>query len=122
MGRFVKDRKPWEVKCDVAIPCATQNELEEADARALVKNGVRDMPRHLKRMQPSSVDNDGGGGLQCKFVVEGANMPCEEAAVRQFQKNGVYFGPAKAANAGGVRHSVPLRETSDRWVGRLMDG
>lgn len=69
--------RPWGVACDVAIPCATQNELEAEDARTLVKNGV-------------------------KAVGEGANMPSTLDAVHIFQKNGVLFGPAKAVNAGGV--------------------
>ncbi|MCL2141409.1 MAG: NADP-specific glutamate dehydrogenase [Methanimicrococcus sp.] len=69
--------KIWEVKCDVALPCATQNELDNAAAQLLVKNGV-------------------------KFVAEGANMPCTLDAIKTFQDAGVYFGPAKAANAAGV--------------------
>ena len=67
----------WNVKCDIALPCATQNELDNAAAQKLVENGVR-------------------------FVAEGANMPCTLDAIATFQKAGVYFGPAKAANAGGV--------------------
>ena len=67
----------WGVKCDVALPCATQNELDEAGAKALVENG-------------------------CIAVAEGANMPCTPEAVTLFQSKGVLFAPAKAANAGGV--------------------
>ncbi|WNY26523.1 NADP-specific glutamate dehydrogenase [Methanolapillus ohkumae] len=67
----------WDVPCDVALPCATQNELDLAAAKKLIQNGV-------------------------KFVVEGANMPCSLDAMKAFQEAGVYFGPAKAANAGGV--------------------
>ncbi|MDV0446438.1 NADP-specific glutamate dehydrogenase [Methanosarcinaceae archaeon Ag5] len=67
----------WDVKCDVALPCATQNELDLAAAQKLIQNGV-------------------------KYVVEGANMPCSLDAMKAFIDAGVYFGPAKAANAGGV--------------------
>ena len=67
----------WEVKCDVALPCATQNELDLAAAEKLIQNGV-------------------------KYVAEGANMPTTLDAIAAFHKAGVYFGPAKAANAGGV--------------------
>ena len=70
----------WTVPCDIALPCATQNELDGASAQALVKNG-------------------------CFAVAEGANMPSTPEAVTIFQANGVLFGPAKAANAGGVATS-----------------
>ena len=70
----------WTVKCDIALPCATQNELDEEGAKALVANGVM-------------------------LVAEGANMPSTPEAVAHFQANGVMFGPAKAANAGGVATS-----------------
>ncbi|MCK4515720.1 MAG: NADP-specific glutamate dehydrogenase, partial [Spirochaetaceae bacterium] len=73
-------RAPWSVPCDAAFPSATQNEIEEADARALVENG-------------------------CGVVAEGANMPTTPKAVSVFQKAGVLFGPGKAANAGGVATS-----------------
>jgi glutamate dehydrogenase (NADP+) len=71
----------WSIPCGIAMPCATQNELEEADAALLIKNGV-------------------------KAIGEGANMPCTEKAVLAFLANGVLFGPAKAANAGGVAVSA----------------
>ena len=70
----------WTVKCDIALPCATQNELDINGAKALVANGVM-------------------------LVAEGANMPTTPDAVAYFQSNGVMFGPAKAANAGGVATS-----------------
>ncbi len=70
----------WTVPCDIALPCATQNELNEDSAKALVKNG-------------------------CYAVAEGANMPSTPEAVAVFQSSGVLFGPAKAANAGGVATS-----------------
>jgi glutamate dehydrogenase (NADP+) len=74
---FVPNKTPWEVKCDVALPCATQNELDEKAANMLVKNG-------------------------CRTVAEGANMPCTPEAVEVFLKAKMLFGPGKAANAGGV--------------------
>ena len=70
----------WTVKCDIALPCATQNEIDASSAEILVKNG-------------------------CKLVAEGANMPSTPEAIECFQSNGVMFGPAKAANAGGVATS-----------------
>ena len=71
----------WTVKCDIALPCATQNEINEASAKALVANGVL-------------------------AVCEGANMPSTPEAIHTFQQAGVFFGPAKAANAGGVATSA----------------
>ncbi len=70
-------QRPWRVPCDIAMPCATQNEIEKEDAEALVKNGVR-------------------------AVCEGANMPTNTEGVQVFQKAGILFAPGKAANAGGV--------------------
>ena len=77
---FVPDRHPWEVKCDVALPCATQNELNEEDAYNLVKNG-------------------------CVCVCEGANMPCTPQAIEIVQKARLLYSPGKASNAGGVATS-----------------
>jgi glutamate dehydrogenase (NADP+) len=74
---YYEGERPWTVPCDVALPCATQNELNETAARSLIANGVR-------------------------TVAEGANMPCSLDATRAFLAAGVLFGPAKAANAGGV--------------------
>jgi len=71
----------WHIPCDIALPCATQNELKEADANALVANG-------------------------CFAVAEGANMPCTKQAVEVLQASGVLFAPGKAANAGGVAVSA----------------
>ena len=70
----------WTIKCDIALPCATQNEIDEESAKILIKNGV-----------------------MC--VAEGANMPCTLEATNAFLDAGVLFGPAKAANAGGVATS-----------------
>lgn len=79
-AQFVQGKRPWEVKCDIALPCATQNELGKEDALNLVKNG-------------------------CYCVAEGANMPSTPEAVEVFIQNKVLFGPGKAVNAGGVSTS-----------------
>ena len=79
-SQFHQGKRPWEVKCDIALPCATQNELDGNDARNLVKNGVI-------------------------AVSEGANMPSTPEAVEVFLENKVLYGPGKAANAGGVATS-----------------
>lgn len=71
----------WTIPCDIALPCATQNELDEESAKILIKNG-------------------------CFAVAEGANMPSTPGAIAQFQGAGILFGPAKAANAGGVATSA----------------
>ncbi len=81
----------WTIPCDIALPCATQNELDETAAKALVKNGVI-------------------------AVAEGANMPSTPEAIAVFQENGVLFGPAKAANAGGVATSaLEMSQNSMRY-------
>ncbi len=80
----------WTIPCDVALPCATQNEIDENSAKILVKNGV-------------------------KYVAEGANMPSTLEAISVFQKGGVVFLPAKAANAGGVATSaLEMAQSSGR--------
>ena len=76
-AEFHEGQRPWSVACDVALPCATQNEISLEDAKQLIGNGVQ-------------------------VVCEGANMPTELDAMNQFMAAGVLFGPAKAANAGGV--------------------
>ncbi len=76
-AEYLEGKRPWSVPCDIALPCATQNELNAEDAKTLIKNGV-------------------------KCVAEGANMPSTLDAVHEFHEAGVLFGPAKAANAGGV--------------------
>ncbi len=73
-------KKPWSVPCDIALPCATQNEINGEEAKELVDNG-------------------------CKVVSEGANMPSDPEAVNIFQNGNILFGPGKAANAGGVATS-----------------
>ncbi len=92
-ARFVEGARPWEVAVDIAIPSATQNELDEDDARALIAGGVR-------------------------AVSEGANMPSTPGAVAAFQQAGVLFGPGKAANAGGVATSaleMSQNASRQRW-------
>ena len=91
--------KVWSVKCDIALPCATQNELDENDAKLLIKNKVT-------------------------AVGEGANMPSTTAAIEAFQKAGVLFMPAKAANAGGVAVSaLEMSQNSQRlaWTFNEVD-
>lgn len=79
-SEFHEGKRPWEVKVDIALPCATQNELEAKDAENLVKNG-------------------------CICLCEAANMPCTPEAIAIIQKNKILFAPGKAANAGGVATS-----------------
>ena len=87
---FIEGKTPWEVKCDIALPCATQNELNEDDAKALTENG-------------------------CFVVAEGANMPSTTEAVEHFIKQKILFGPGKAANAGGVAVSgIEMSQNSTR--------
>ncbi len=76
-AEYKEGERPWGIPCDIALPCATQNELDEDDAKTLVQNG-------------------------CKVVAEGANMPTTPEAFAVLNKGEVLFGPAKAANAGGV--------------------
>ena len=78
--KFYAGERPWGIKADLALPCATQNEVSEDDARTLLKNG-------------------------CIAVAEGANMPTEQSGIDVFQEAGVLFAPSKAANAGGVATS-----------------
>ncbi len=89
----------WTVKCDIALPCATQNEINLDSANALIANGV-------------------------KYVCEGANMPCTLEATKAFQDAGIPFGPAKAANAGGVATSgLEMSQNSQRlnWTFEEVD-
>ncbi len=98
-AKFFKGERPWSVKCDVAYPCATQNELEGKDAKKLVNNGVI-------------------------CVTEGANMPCTPEAIEIFQKNKVLFSPGKASNAGGVATSgLEMSQNSLRfnWTREEVD-
>ena len=97
--QYFAGTRPWEVQADIALPCATQNELEILDAKALIKNGV-------------------------KLVAEGANMPTTIEATDAFLEAGVLFGPGKAANAGGVATSgLEMAQSSQRlyWTAEEVD-
>lgn len=74
---YKNGERPWSIKCDIALPCATQNEIEENDAKILIQNG-------------------------CIAIAEGANMPSNTGAIEKFIESKILFGPGKAANAGGV--------------------
>ena len=96
---FYPGKRPWEVTCDVALPCATQNELKEHDAENLSKNG-------------------------CICITEGANMPCTPKAIEIFQKNKKLYSPGKASNAGGVSVSgLEMSQNSLRlkWTREEVD-
>jgi glutamate dehydrogenase (NADP+) len=99
-SEFHANKNPWSVKCDIAIPCATQNELKVNDAKVLIKNG-------------------------CKTVGEGANMPCTSDAVNLFIENKVLYAPGKASNAGGVAVSgLEMAQNSLKytWSREVVDG
>lgn len=98
-AKFVEGKRPWEVKCDIALPCATQNELNEDEAKALIANG-------------------------CTCVSEGANMPSTPEAVEAFLKAKILFAPGKASNAGGVATSgLEMSQNSLRlsWTSEEVD-
>ncbi|MBH09730.1 MAG: NADP-specific glutamate dehydrogenase [Candidatus Marinimicrobia bacterium] len=96
---YMEGERPWSVKCEIALPCATQNEINKVDAENLVKNGV-------------------------KVVAEGANMPSNPDAINVFHERNVMFGPGKAANAGGVATSgLEMSQNSMRlkWTREEVD-
>ena len=98
-ARFEAGVRPWHVAVDVALPCATQNELDESDAAVLIKNGVI-------------------------CVAEGANMPCTNEAAKLFESAGVLYAPGKASNAGGVATSgLEMSQNSMRlsWTAEEVD-
>ena len=98
-AKYFDGETPWNVKCDIALPCATQNELDKEDAKALVENG-------------------------CKLVGEGANMPCTPEAIEIFQQKKILFSPGKASNAGGVATSgLEMSQNSLRfnWTSEEVD-
>ena len=89
-GKYIENQRPWSIPCDVALPCATQNEINASEAKSLIKNG-------------------------CIAVAEGANMPSETEAVEVFLNSKILFGPGKAANAGGVAVSgLEMSQNSSR--------
>ena len=99
-AEFHANKNPWSVGCDIAIPCATQNELKINDAKMLIKNG-------------------------CETVGEGANMPCTADAVNLFIENKVLYAPGKASNAGGVAVSgLEMAQNSLKytWSREVVDG
>ena len=98
-AKYFKGETPWNVACDIALPCATQNELNGEDAKALIANG-------------------------CSCVSEGANMPSTPEAVHEFQNHAVLFAPGKASNAGGVATSgLEMSQNSLRlsWTREEVD-
>jgi len=98
-AKYFANERPWKVACDVALPCATQNEIEEHDADLLAANG-------------------------CKWVFEGANMPSTNKAIEIYKKNNIFYFPAKAANAGGVAVSgLEMSQNSGRisWSREEVD-
>jgi len=98
-AKYVAGKRPWEVKCDIALPCATQNELNEEEAKMLIENG-------------------------CICVAEGANMPTTPEAVEVFQHAKILFAPGKASNAGGVATSgLEMSQNSIRlsWTSVEVD-
>ena len=101
---FVEGKRPWEIKCDIALPSATQNEINGEEAQMLIDNG-------------------------CMCVSEGANMPSTPDAIHEFTNAKILFAPGKASNAGGVatsglemsQNSLRLSWTSEEVDGRLHD-
>jgi glutamate dehydrogenase (NADP+) len=99
-AEFHANNDPWAIKCDIAIPCATQNELDVNDAKTLIKNG-------------------------CKTIGEGANMPCTTDAINLFIENKILYAPGKASNAGGVAVSgLEMAQNSLKynWSREVVDG
>ncbi|MFY9152527.1 MAG: NADP-specific glutamate dehydrogenase [Prolixibacteraceae bacterium] len=97
---YFEGKRPWSIACDIALPCATENEIDEQDAISLISNG-------------------------CTVVSEGANMPCTYEAVHQFLTAKIMFAPGKAANAGGVAVSgLEMTQNSMRlsWTRNEVDG
>ena len=99
-AKFFPKDKPWKVACDIAIPCATENELSQSDAKILIKNGVI-------------------------AVAEGANMPCTPEAIKALQNSKVLYAPGKASNAGGVAVSgleMAQNSLKNTWSRKIVDG
>jgi len=96
---FRRGKRPWEVKCDVAMPCAIQNEMDENDAANLIKNGT-------------------------KYIVEGANLPLTLGAMKKVAEAGIMYAPGKASNAGGVACSgfeMSQDALFTKWSGAQVD-
>jgi glutamate dehydrogenase (NADP+) len=98
-ARYLEGERPWSVPCDIALPCATENEINAEDAATLLENG-------------------------CFCVAEGANMPCDPDAVAKFHEAGILFAPGKASNAGGVAVSgLEMTQNAQRlaWTRKEVD-
>ncbi|MBO6005233.1 MAG: NADP-specific glutamate dehydrogenase [Paludibacteraceae bacterium] len=98
-AQYFDGQKPWGVKCDIALPCATQNEIQEEDAKTLVANG-------------------------CWLIAEGANMPSTNEAIAVYQNAKILYAPGKASNAGGVATSgLEMTQNSERlpWTREEVD-
>ena len=98
-AKYVADERPWNIKCDIALPCATQNEVNKKEAQVLIDNG-------------------------CFCLGEGANMPCTPEAIELFTENKILFSPGKASNAGGVATSgLEMSQNSLRlsWTSEEVD-
>ena len=98
-AQYFQGERPWNIPCDIAMPCATQNEINEENAKALIANG-------------------------CKCVVEGANMPSTPGAIAVFQDARILYSPGKASNAGGVATSgLEMSQNSMRlkWTAEEVD-
>ena len=96
---YREGKRPWDTKCDIALPCATQNEIDKNNAEVLISNG-------------------------CQCIVEGANMPSTPEAIEVYLKNKILYGPGKAANAGGVAVSgleMSQNATSIHWSREKVD-
>ncbi len=99
-SEFLPGQKPWNLKCDIALPCATQNELDADDAKALVANG-------------------------CLCIAEGANMPSTDEAIKVIMKSKILYAPGKATNAGGVAVSgleMSQNRLGQQWTAEKVDG
>lgn len=98
-SKFLAGQKPWKLKCDIALPCATQNELDTDDAKALIKNG-------------------------CQCIAEGANMPSTDEAIKVILKSNILYAPGKATNAGGVAVSgleMSQNRLGQQWTSEKVD-
>jgi glutamate dehydrogenase (NADP+) len=98
-AHYLEGERPWSVPCDIALPCATENELNAEDAATLLENG-------------------------CFCVAEGANMPCDPDAVEKLHDAGILFAPGKASNAGGVAVSgLEMTQNAQRlaWTRKEVD-
>lgn len=99
-SEFLPGQKPWGLKCDIALPCATQNELDDKDAKTLVANG-------------------------CQCIAEGANMPSTDEAIKVIMKSKILYAPGKATNAGGVAVSgleMSQNRLGQQWTAEKVDG